>query len=62
LPWLLALRGRAEHRRGRSAWMRPTALWRLGLPEGRERVRASIPTFSSPEARAELEELLLEEP
>lgn len=35
-------------------------LCRLGLPEARERVRAAVPTFSSPEARAELEELLQE--
>ncbi|WP_164002420.1 HEAT repeat domain-containing protein [Pyxidicoccus caerfyrddinensis] len=60
LPWLLALldeRGAVEDFRLDAA----DALWRLGLPEGRERVRASIPTFTSPEARTELEELLLEE-
>lgn len=60
LPWLLELleeRGAVEDFRLDAA----DALWRLGLPEGRERVRASIPTFTSPEARTELEELLLEE-
>lgn len=60
LPWLLALldeQSAMEDFRLDAA----DALWRLGLPEGRERVRASIPTFTSPEARTELEELL-EEP
>ncbi|NMO21199.1 HEAT repeat domain-containing protein [Pyxidicoccus fallax] len=60
LPWLLALledRSAEEDFRLDAA----DALWRLGLPEGRERVRAAIPTFSSPEGRMELEELLQEE-
>ena len=60
LPWLLALldeRGAEEDFRLDAA----DALWRLGLPEGRERVRAAIPTFSTPEGRMELEELVQEE-
>nr|WP_225937004.1 HEAT repeat domain-containing protein [Myxococcus sp. RHSTA-1-4] len=60
LPWLLALledRSAEEDFRLDAA----DALWRLGLPEGRERVRASIPTFSTPEGRMELEELVQEE-
>ena len=36
-------------------------LWLLGLPEGRDRVRAALPSFS-PEARAELSELIQEVP
>ncbi len=36
-------------------------LWRLGSPEGREAVRGAVSSFPTPEARAELEELL-EEP
>ncbi|MCP3141026.1 HEAT repeat domain-containing protein [Pyxidicoccus xibeiensis] len=60
LPWLLAL---LEDRRATEDFRLDAAdaLWRLALPEGRERVRAAIPTFASPEARRELEELL-EEP
>jgi HEAT repeat protein len=60
LPWLLALldeRSADEDDRLDAA----DALWRLGLPEGRERVRASIPTFTTPEGRLELEELVQEE-
>ncbi len=60
LPWLLALldeRSAEEDFRLDAA----DALWRLGLPEGRERVRAAIPTFSTPEGRTELEELVQEE-
>ncbi|WP_205525744.1 HEAT repeat domain-containing protein [Pyxidicoccus trucidator] len=61
LPWLLALldeRSADEDFRLDAA----DALWRLGLPEGRERVRASISTFTTPEGRMELEELVQEEP
>ncbi|GHG73098.1 HEAT repeat domain-containing protein [Comamonas sp. JC664] len=36
-------------------------LWRLGSPEARQAVRNAVSTFPTPEARAELEELLLEE-
>ncbi len=36
-------------------------LWLLGVPEGRDRVRAALPSFS-PEARAELSELIQEVP
>lgn len=59
LPWLLALLEDAsapEDFRLDAA----DGLWRLGVPEGRERVRAAIPNFSSPEARAELAELVQE--
>lgn len=59
LPWLIALLEDAsapEDFRLDAA----DGLWRLGLPEGRERVRAAMPSFSSPEARAELADLVLE--
>ncbi|HZI16834.1 MAG TPA: HEAT repeat domain-containing protein [Myxococcus sp.] len=59
LPWLAALlqdTGAAEDYRLDAA----DGLCRLGPPEGRERVRAAVPTFSSPEAREELEEMLQE--
>jgi HEAT repeat protein len=61
LPWLLALMedtGAAEDFRLDAA----DGVWRLGLPEGQARVRAAVPTFTSPEAREELEELLQEKP
>ncbi|XXF75705.1 HEAT repeat domain-containing protein [Myxococcaceae bacterium GXIMD 01537] len=59
LPWLLALlddTSAPEDFRLDAA----DGLWRLALPEGRERVRAAVPTFTSHEARAELAELLQE--
>ncbi|MCP3101874.1 HEAT repeat domain-containing protein [Myxococcus sp. K15C18031901] len=59
LPWLLALlrdAGAEEDDRLDAA----DGLWRLGLPEGREQVRAAVSTFTSPEARRELDELLQE--
>ncbi len=59
LPWLLALldeTGAAEDFRLDAA----EGIWRLGLDEGRARVREAVSTFTSPEARAELAELLQE--
>lgn len=59
LPWLVALLEDAsspEDFRLDAA----DGLWRLGLPEGRERVRAAMTGFSSPEARAELADLVRE--
>ncbi|MBN1206026.1 MAG: HEAT repeat domain-containing protein [Myxococcaceae bacterium] len=61
LPWLLALledTGAPEDFRLDAA----DGVWRLGLPEGQARVRAAATTFSSPEAREELAELLQEKP
>jgi HEAT repeat protein len=61
LPWLVAL---LEDTSAPEDFRLDAAdgLWRLGLPEGRERVRAAVPTFTSPEARAELADLLQHEP
>ncbi|WP_225412912.1 HEAT repeat domain-containing protein [Stigmatella hybrida] len=61
LPWLLALLedpGAPEDFRLDAA----EGLWRLGLPEGQARVRAAAASFTSPEVRAELDELLQEMP
>ncbi|MFP2902458.1 HEAT repeat domain-containing protein, partial [Corallococcus sp. 4LFB] len=61
LPWLLAVledRSAAEDDRLDAA----DGLWRLGVAEGLERVRAAVPTFASEEARTELEELFRESP
>jgi HEAT repeat protein len=60
LPWLLALLdepGVHEDYRLDAA----EGLWLLGVPEGRDRVRAVLPAFSQ-EARAELSELIQEMP
>lgn len=60
LPWLLSLLdepGVPEDYRLDAA----EGLWLLGVPEGRERVRAVLPAFSQ-EARAELSELIQEMP
>ncbi len=60
LPWLLALLDEAgvhEDYRLDAA----EGLWVLGVPEGRDRVRAVLPSFSE-EARAELSELIEEMP
>jgi HEAT repeat protein len=60
LPWLLSLLdepGVPEDYRLDAA----EGLWLLGIPEGRERVRAVLPVFSQ-EARAELSELIQEMP
>jgi HEAT repeat protein len=60
LPWLLSLLdepGVREDYRLDAA----EGLWVLGIPEGRDRVRAVLPVFS-PEARAELSELIQEIP
>ncbi|MFY0568983.1 HEAT repeat domain-containing protein [Archangium lansingense] len=60
LPWLLALLdepGVHEDYRLDAA----EGLWLLGVPEGRDRVRAVLPAFSA-EARAELSELIQEMP
>jgi HEAT repeat protein len=61
LPWLLAVLEDS----GASEDLRLDAVdgvWRLGLPEGQARVRALASTFTSPEAREELAELLEEKP
>jgi HEAT repeat protein len=61
LPWLLALMedtGAPEDFRLDAV----DGVWRLGLPEGQARVRAAASTFTSPEAREELAELLQEKP
>jgi HEAT repeat protein len=61
LPWLLALMedlSAPEDFRLDAA----DGVWRLGLPEGLARVRAAVSTFTSPEAREELTELLQEKP
>lgn len=60
LPWLLSLLeepGVPEDYRLDAA----EGLWLLGIPEGRDRVQAVLPSFS-PEARAELSELIQEMP
>ncbi len=60
LPWLLALLdepGVPEDYRLDAA----EGLWLLGVPEGRDRVRAVLPSLSQ-EARAELSELIQEMP
>ncbi len=60
LPWLLALLdepGVHEDYRLDAA----EGLWVLGIPEGRDRVRAVLPSFSQ-ESRAELSELIQEMP
>lgn len=60
LPWLLALLdepGVHEDYRLDAA----EGLWLLGIPEGRARVRAVLPSFSA-ECRAELSELIQEMP
>jgi HEAT repeat protein len=59
LPWLVAL---LEDSSAPEDFRLDAAdgLWRLGVPEGRERVRAAMPGFSSPEARAELADLVQE--
>ncbi len=60
LPWLLSLLdepGVHEDYRLDAA----EGLWLLGVPEGRARVRAVLPSFS-PEARDELSELIQEMP
>jgi HEAT repeat protein len=61
LPWLLAL---MEDTRIHEDFRLDAAegVWRLGLPEGQARVRAAVSTFTSPEARDELAELLQEKP
>jgi len=61
LPWLLALledTSAHEDLRLDAA----EGIWRLGLPEGQARVQAAVSTFTSPEAREELAELLQEKP
>ncbi|WXH26418.1 hypothetical protein WA016_00327 [Myxococcus stipitatus] len=60
LPWLVALlkdTSAQEEDRLDAA----DGLWRLGGPESREHVRAAVSTFTSPEARQELEELFQED-
>ena len=60
LPWLLALLDEPsvhEDYRLDAA----EGLWLLGAPEGRDRVRGALPSFS-PDARAELSELIQEMP
>jgi HEAT repeat protein len=59
LPWLVAL---LEDTSAPEDFRLDAAdgLWRLGLPEAHERVRAAVPTFTSPEARAELADLVRE--
>ncbi len=60
VPWLIALLeepGVHEDYRLDAA----EGLWLLGIPEGRDRVRAMLPSLS-PEARAELSELIQEMP
>lgn len=60
LPWLLALlqdSSADEEDRLDAA----DGVWRLGDADGRERVRASVSTFTSPEARQELDDLFQEE-
>jgi HEAT repeat protein len=61
LPWLLAL---LEDTRVPEDFRMDAVegIWLLGLPEGKARVRAAASTFTSPEARAELAELLQETP
>lgn len=59
LPWLLALlqdSSASEEDRLDAA----DGVWRLGDADGRERVRASVSTFTSPEARQELDDLFQE--
>ncbi|RKH14961.1 HEAT repeat domain-containing protein [Corallococcus sp. CA053C] len=61
LPWLLSVledRAAPEDDRLDAA----DGVWRLGVEDGMERVRASVPTFASEEARLELEELFREGP
>ncbi|MCY1034549.1 HEAT repeat domain-containing protein [Corallococcus sp. BB11-1] len=61
LPWLLSVledRAAPEDDRLDAA----DGVWRLGVAEGQERVRASVATFASEEARLELEELFREGP
>ncbi|MBN8231763.1 HEAT repeat domain-containing protein [Corallococcus macrosporus] len=61
LPWLLAVledRSAPEDDRLDAA----DGVWRLGVAEGVERLRAAVPTFASEEARTELEELFRESP
>jgi HEAT repeat protein len=61
LPWLVAL---LEDPAAPEDFRLDAAegLWRLGLPEGQARVRAAAASFTSPEARAEIDELLQEMP
>jgi HEAT repeat protein len=61
LPWLLAL---LENPSTPEDFRLDAAdgTWRLGLPEGQARVRAAASTFTSPEAREELADLLQEKP
>jgi HEAT repeat protein len=61
LPWLLVL---LEDTSAHEDFRLDAAegIWRLGLPEGQARVRAAVPTFTSPEAREELADLLQEKP
>jgi RNA polymerase sigma factor (sigma-70 family) len=61
LPWLVAL---LEDTRAPEDFRMDAAegIWLLGVPEGQARVRAAVSTFTSPEARAELAELLQETP
>jgi HEAT repeat protein len=61
LPWLLKL---LEDTSAPEDFRLDAAdgVWRLGLPEGQARVRAAISTFTSPEAREELAELVQEKP
>ncbi|QDE82468.1 HEAT repeat domain-containing protein [Myxococcus xanthus] len=61
LPWLVGLLQDAQASED-SRLDAADGLWRLGGPEAREAVRNAVSTFPSPEARAELEELLQEEP
>jgi HEAT repeat protein len=61
LPWLVALLEDAtapEDFRLDAA----DGLWRLGLPEGQARIKAAASSFTSPEARSEIAELLQETP
>ncbi|GEL71116.1 HEAT repeat domain-containing protein [Myxococcus virescens] len=61
LPWLVGLLQDAQASED-SRLDAADGLWRLGGAEAREAVRNAVSTFPSPEARAELEELLQEEP
>jgi HEAT repeat protein len=61
LPWLAAL---LEDTAAPEDFRLDAAegLWRLGLPEGQARIRAALSTFTSPEARSEIADLLQEMP
>ncbi|WIG96471.1 HEAT repeat domain-containing protein [Myxococcus sp. SDU36] len=61
LPWLVGLLQDTQASED-SRLDAADGLWRLGGPEARKAVRDAVSSFPSPEARAELEELLQEEP